>query len=308
MSEDDRAAKAARAKALLDKKRRKKTAGNGALASPPPSRSFTPAPQHSALSTEDTKNDVADLFTPADSDVNWIESLPRVDALPTNGLTTSSSLSTNGPATSSSLSMQSQVTSLQTTVTSVQNENSSLRSSLSRLEAVETGTKAQLQKLEEEKSTLQLQLQQEHQRAQDASRRVEVVVQEKRSLEDMHRSSRAEILQLMSQADELRRGHAKELDDHRRIGSSHKEEAEKLSNQLAAARVEIQDLHSKEAESTKRRNAEDENHQKTISLLVSEKTSLLASAARLEELEIGMLSTSMTFSSYCLISRDTREG
>ncbi|KAG2367720.1 hypothetical protein BDR07DRAFT_1350603 [Suillus spraguei] len=288
MSEDDdRAVRAARAKALLDKRRRKKVAGSGALASPPPSRSFTPGLHESAPSTEDIKNDVADLFTPADSDANWIESLSRAD-VPHS--TTSNVLPTNAPA-SSFLSGQaegshSRVTSLQTTVAPVQSENGNLRSSPSRLEALETDTKAQLKKLEEEKNTLKLQLHQEQQRAQDASRRVEVVVQEKRLLEDMRHSSQAEILQLKSQADELRRSHAKELDDHRRIANLHKEEIEKLSNQLGAARIEIQDYYSREVESTKRRNEQDENHQRTISLLVSEKTSLLASVARLEELEM----------------------
>ncbi|KAG1885987.1 hypothetical protein F4604DRAFT_1877944 [Suillus subluteus] len=291
MSEDDdRAAKAARAKALLDKRRRKKVAGSSALASPPPSRSFTPALQESAPSTEDTKNDVADLFTPADSDANWIESLSRADV----PHSTASNVPPPYAPTSSFLSgqaetLQSQVTSLQTTVASVQN------------------TKAQLKKLEEENSTLKLQLHQEQQRAQDTSRRVEVVVQEKRSLEDAHRSSQAEILQSKSQADELRRSHARDLDDHRRIANLHKEEVEKLSNQLSAARVEIQDCHSKEVESTKRWNEQDENHQKTISLLVSEKTSLLASVARLEQLEMGMLTTSMTFSSNYVLNLETQE-
>jgi myosin protein heavy chain len=123
----------------------------------------------------------------------------------------------------------------------------------------------------------------------------------------MHRSSQAEILQLKSQADELSRNHAKELDDHRRIADLHKEEAEKLSNQLGAARIEIQDRQSKEVEFTKRRDEQDENHQKTISLLVSEKTSLLASVARLEELEMGMLTTSMVFSSNYAIYLETQE-
>ncbi|KAG0707550.1 hypothetical protein DFH29DRAFT_1055563 [Suillus ampliporus] len=303
MSEDDRAVKAARAKALLKKRQQKKTAGgSGALASPPPSRSFTPTLQESAPSTEDTKNDVADLFSPTDSDANWIESLSRVDV---PQLMTSDALPTNPPNSSVRSGQQdeelrSQLTSLQRTVTSVQNENSSLRSSLSRLEALETDTKAQLKKLDEERGALQLRLQQEQQHAQDASRRAEAAAQEKRLLEDMHRSSQGELLQLKSQAEELRRSHAgvqaenaqiserhaKELDDHRRIANSHMEEAKALSGQLGAARVEIQNLHSKEAESTKRRNEQDENHQKTISLLVSEKTLLLASVGRLEELEI----------------------
>jgi len=79
--------------------------------------------------------------------------------------------------------------------------------------------------------------------------------------------------------------------------NSHKEEAKKLSDQLGAARAEIQDLYSKEADSTRRWKEQDENHQQTIALLVSEKTSLLASVARLEQLEIGMLITSTTLSS-----------
>jgi hypothetical protein len=79
-------------------------------------------------------------FTPADSDTNWIESLPRAD-VPHS--TASNVPSTNAP-TSSILSGQaemslSQVTSLQTTVASLQSENSSLRSSLSRSEALGTG-------------------------------------------------------------------------------------------------------------------------------------------------------------------------
>lgn len=88
---------------------------------------------------------------------------------------------------------------------------------------------------------------------------------------------------------------ASELDDLRRIANSHKEEAKKLSEQLDAARIDIQDLESKEADSTKRWNELDENHQQTIALLVSEKTSLLASVARLEQLETGMLITPKLF-------------
>jgi hypothetical protein len=58
---------------------------------------------------------------------------------------------------------------------------------------------------------------------------------------------------------------------------------------------------------TKRRDEQDETHQKTISLLVSKKTSLLASVARLEELEIGMLTTSVAFLSNYVIYLETQE-
>ncbi|OAX42673.1 hypothetical protein K503DRAFT_790018 [Rhizopogon vinicolor AM-OR11-026] len=237
MSEDDRAVKAARAKAMLKKRQQKKSVGGGALASPPPSRLSTPAPHESAPLTGDTKNDVADLFTPADSDANWIDSLPRAE-VPQS--TPSGTLSTPPPT----------------------------QASTSPHKAPEHAIASafQLKKLEEERSALQLRLQQEEHRTQDALRRVEVAIQETRETGNERL--------------------VEELDDQRRIANSHKEEAKKLSDQLGAARAEIQNLHVKEAESTRRWNEQDENHQQTIAFLVSEKTSLLASVTRLEQLEI----------------------
>ncbi|KAH7915714.1 hypothetical protein BJ138DRAFT_997362 [Hygrophoropsis aurantiaca] len=80
MSEDDdRAAKAARAKALLKKRQQKKAGGSGTLASPPPSRSFTPALAETPAPPEEAKNDISDIFSPTESDANWIESLPRAE-------------------------------------------------------------------------------------------------------------------------------------------------------------------------------------------------------------------------------------
>ncbi|EIW87103.1 hypothetical protein CONPUDRAFT_43820 [Coniophora puteana RWD-64-598 SS2] len=88
MSEDDRAAKAARAKAMLKKRQKKAVGGkeSGQLASPPPSRSLTPAlpgvggvPSGAGGAADEEKTDFGDVFTPSDGDANWISSLPRAE-------------------------------------------------------------------------------------------------------------------------------------------------------------------------------------------------------------------------------------
>ncbi|KAF9021732.1 hypothetical protein BDZ89DRAFT_1137774 [Hymenopellis radicata] len=84
MSEDDRAAKAARARKRwqLKKRQQKKAAGSSASGvtsptSPPPSRPFTPAVSE-APPVEAEKRDLADLFSAHDpNDNSWISSLQR---------------------------------------------------------------------------------------------------------------------------------------------------------------------------------------------------------------------------------------
>uniref|UniRef100_A0A8H8CPA8 Uncharacterized protein n=1 Tax=Psilocybe cubensis TaxID=181762 RepID=A0A8H8CPA8_PSICU len=82
MSEEDRAAKAARAKALLKKRQQKKAADSVAAVvsstsgSPVvPSRTFSPAP-------EEDKRDLGDVFSADTSDTSWLTSLPRVTSSP----------------------------------------------------------------------------------------------------------------------------------------------------------------------------------------------------------------------------------
>ncbi|PSS29717.1 hypothetical protein PHLCEN_2v2865 [Hermanssonia centrifuga] len=99
MSEDDRAAKAARARALLKKRQQQKvasssTAGDSRVASPspPPSRSFTPALAETtpAPRVENDSKDVGTLFTNGHNvapDTHWLSSLDRVDG-PTPPLST----------------------------------------------------------------------------------------------------------------------------------------------------------------------------------------------------------------------------
>ena len=61
----------------------------------------------------------------------------------------------------------------------------------------------------------------------------------------------------------------------------------KVEQELSAARSQIEELHGNAVANSKRWQEQDQNRQQTISLLVSEKASLIASVQRLEEVEIG---------------------
>lgn len=87
MAEDDRAAKAARAKAMLNRRRQQKTGtpqsvgleSSTPLVSQIPSRTHSPAP---AEQLNSDSRDTARLFSKADSDASWISSLPRASPPP----------------------------------------------------------------------------------------------------------------------------------------------------------------------------------------------------------------------------------
>ncbi|KAH6916643.1 hypothetical protein BKA70DRAFT_307263 [Coprinopsis sp. MPI-PUGE-AT-0042] len=88
MSEDDRAAKAARAKALLAKKQRQKKAaesGTGLAQSSAPSRTESPAPSETTTPVEpkgNEKRDISSVFGQDDSGGDWLSSLPRASSPP----------------------------------------------------------------------------------------------------------------------------------------------------------------------------------------------------------------------------------
>ncbi|KAF9451367.1 hypothetical protein P691DRAFT_787200 [Macrolepiota fuliginosa MF-IS2] len=93
MSEDDRAAKAARAKAMLKKRQQKKAAEAGGPASDvtsPPSRTMTPALSE-PVAEERKRNHLDDVFgANNDSDTTWLSSLPRAPSPPGRVATPSS--------------------------------------------------------------------------------------------------------------------------------------------------------------------------------------------------------------------------
>jgi len=125
MSDADRAAKAARAKALLKKRQREKVGGvtatttNSGIASPiSPSRTLSPAPQELA---EEDKRDLGDVFAKDDSDTSWLSSLPRVPSPPPSV--------TSAPAIASA--------SLLNQVNALQSEHVSIAAEVNRLQASE---------------------------------------------------------------------------------------------------------------------------------------------------------------------------
>ncbi|KAJ7750256.1 hypothetical protein B0H16DRAFT_857771 [Mycena metata] len=84
--DDERAAKAARAKAMLKKRQQKKTATStgtpgvtSPIISPPPSRAFTPAPAEPA---DEEKRDLGDVFNVGKDEPDWLTGLPRAPSPP----------------------------------------------------------------------------------------------------------------------------------------------------------------------------------------------------------------------------------
>lgn len=61
----------------------------------------------------------------------------------------------------------------------------------------------------------------------------------------------------------------------------------KVEQELSAAHGQVEELHARAIADSKRWQEQDQNRQQTISLLVAEKASLIASVQRLEEVEIG---------------------
>ncbi|KAJ7016838.1 hypothetical protein C8F04DRAFT_493042 [Mycena alexandri] len=79
--DDERAAKAARAKAMLKKRQQKKTGTSGVTSpiSPPPSRAFTPAP---AEPVDEEKRDLGDVFNVSKDEPDWLTGLARAPSPP----------------------------------------------------------------------------------------------------------------------------------------------------------------------------------------------------------------------------------
>ncbi|KAF9469727.1 hypothetical protein BDZ94DRAFT_23198 [Collybia nuda] len=152
MSEDDRAAKAARAKALLKRRREKAaesagvsiTASHSGVSSPiSPPRTFSPAPSEVI---EYDKRDLGDVFAKDDSDTSWLTSLPRAatppppservaspQVLPRSSLSITASLprsTLTSPQSEDAERVQKQIKSLQA-------ENASLVTEVKQLQASE---------------------------------------------------------------------------------------------------------------------------------------------------------------------------
>ncbi|KAI9570206.1 hypothetical protein HD554DRAFT_392646 [Boletus coccyginus] len=347
-AEDDRAAKAARAKAMLKKRQQQKTAGvagsrSTSLASPPPSRSYTPAPVEPAASAEEGKRerDIGDLFGPNDTETNWIESLPRAEVSDANAIVqpqpqrprpspksppppperVGTAASVSQPVTTPLVNPQvlddlrNQLAGERQAVLSLQTEDSRLEAALTCHDEVQADARNMAKAHEEERvrcKALEDELAQATESHAVATRHLEELSRERSRLEDLHNvaqttignleASRLELDQRLHQADKIVHSLqsdikrlASDLESAQQEVHNFRAHATKVEQELSAARRQIEELRASAIEDSKRWQEQDQSRQQTISLLVSQKASLVASVQRLEEVEIELQEKDKSF-------------
>ncbi|KAF7969852.1 hypothetical protein HWV62_25854 [Athelia sp. TMB] len=295
MSEtDDRAAKAARARAMLKKKQNKKVVGSTpGIASPPASPSLRA--QSPALSEApapfDEKTDLGDVFSQGGSDSNWLASLPRVDTPPSRIPSRPPSAvppvpRSSTPAVSSPLSVASPTPtyptqdsrpSVEQTLSALESERSALADALSRYEAARTDSSEKaklLQQSQEEAQTLASRVQQLESDAQNANIRISQLMGKENTLSMSIQTQSQHYEQQLAQL----RGESQSLRSH----------MQQLESDAQAAQARIAQLTADGQRATASFQAQIQNQQQTISLLVSEKASLTASLGHMEDLESEM--------------------
>ncbi|KAI6136269.1 hypothetical protein F5141DRAFT_1185300 [Pisolithus sp. B1] len=264
MSEDDRAAKAARAKAMvrvsqrncivapdvarqLKKRQQKKSVGGiVALASPPPSRSYTPAPAESTAPAGDGKveRDINDLFNPAEVDANWLESLGKAQV--------KDSKPESLPSTPQLTPAKPQILPERATSPSFGAPLSSPRFGL---------------------------------HAKDSPR---LDVAERKNIVAFPQRETTTLRTSLNGSDdipsELQRA-TFELDESRQATDKLRNHSTQLGADLAEAQRRISDLLAKATEDSQHWQEQDQSRQQTIALLVSEKASLTSSLQRMEVIE-----------------------
>lgn len=273
MSEDDRAAKAARAKALLKKRQQKKAAGTPAdsqsVSSPPVSRPFTPQlsdqPPSSEPSTSppvgaDTQfRDPASLFGDApDGDDSWIRALSRVDPpapqLPTD-VTSPSHTSTSPRLSNGSGHLDDKF------VKALEAERDTLRSEIERLTGVqlelqETGSRLQeseskLAKEQERSKALEAQLQRA-QSEKDAAVGIQQSQQQTISLLVSEKASLTSDLELLSEVQQNARESAAQLAAEKTRGDALADRVRQLAAKVLEVSQQVAEYESKEKDLSER--------------------------------------------------------
>lgn len=331
MSEDDRAAKAARAKAMLKKRQQKKSVGgNVALASPPPSRSYTPAPAESTASVGDGKaeRDINDLFNPTETDSNWLESLgksqvkdSKPESLPSSPQLTPAktrvppervtSPGFGAPLSSPRFALRAKdiphfdVAEQKNVITFPQRETNTLQASLNGSDDVPSEAQKTEKLLEDERlrcKALEAELAQAKEASTSMTHNLDVLAAENSRLGNLQTASLAEIERLTSKCgeldtlsritssrvqsleEELQRA-TSELDESRQATDKLRNHSVQIEADLAEAQGRISDVLVKATEDSQHWQEQDQNHQQTIALLVSEKASLTSSLQRMEVIE-----------------------
>lgn len=309
MSEDDRAAKAARAKALLAKRQKAKKAGPAGIISPP-SRSTTPA--LSEPPGEEEKRDVADLFGGGDgSDSSWITSMPRAPS-PAPGRVGSPASATHSPRSSAvlspSLSHEKEMA-LQRHMSTLQAEKDTLSFQLQQFDGIDAqlkqaeaalmqerqsgqALKEQLQHLQVERDgafrTLQevrTALDTERTRAHDLEKEARALRSDKDTLSQIAERTKAQYDARLVDERKQRESAEERLKHAQGEQGKSARAYQQASTHLDEERARARTLENKNQRLEAEINDMKQNNQQTINLLVSEKSSLTAELERLESIE-----------------------
>ncbi|KAG6889145.1 hypothetical protein C0992_006294 [Termitomyces sp. T32_za158] len=308
MSDAERAAKAARAKAMLKKRQREKAneaaTTNSSVASPiSPSRALSPAPQES----KQDKRDISDVFAKDDSDSSWIADLHRAPTPPPRTISNSATQSTphvvaSPPVVASTLSTfasppDNNKDSSLYKINALKTENASLFTEVERLRASESSEyqlRASESSLKEQQTQLNEQVNSLRSECASLSTKLRGLESNSRekesSLEKQRTELNGQLLNLKSECASL----SVQLECLQDFKTSELVSVPGIQKAKAYAASEVTKARLEEqAEELeeKLRNLEVEkeqaihNEQQTISLLVSEKSHLASEVKRLETFE-----------------------
>ncbi|KAJ6520274.1 hypothetical protein C8R45DRAFT_1058402 [Mycena sanguinolenta] len=266
--DDERAAKAARAKAML-KKRQQKKAATGApsdvtspIISPPPSRTFTPAPADPV----EEKHDLGDVFDVSKDDpsaTSWLSSLTRVPSPPPpappvqeKSLPPQNNIN-NTPAPPKRTSLTSpplpsgKDAALQKQLSALQADNEALAADVARLKAFESQTQQADALLQESRAATQV-LEDLVQRLQADNEALQQNQQQTISLLVSEKASLASELERLEGVENLARTTEASLEEERRIAKDLDEQVRRLRAEASDSAARIQQSESKEKELTEK--------------------------------------------------------
>ncbi|KAF8963934.1 hypothetical protein BDZ97DRAFT_1919464 [Flammula alnicola] len=250
MSEDDRAAKAARAKALLKKRQQKKAAdsavASSGVASPViPSRTFSPAPSEPTV--EEDVRDLGDVFSNKDtSDTSWLSSLPRVASPPPPpalsapttirrvSATSTAAVSSNHPPKPPS---PNNAGTLQQKLDTLYKENESLKDAVSRLPSFEAAAQQAEALLVAERKRVE-ELEQNYQRLQNDT---ETALENEQRTVSLLVTEKAHLTSELQKRENFE-SEVQELADHL---DAERTKSESLNSQVLQLRTEVRSVLSR---------------------------------------------------------------
>ncbi|KDR85625.1 hypothetical protein GALMADRAFT_374597 [Galerina marginata CBS 339.88] len=284
MSEEDRAAKAARAKALLKKRQQKKAADSAAanvvdsgVASPVnPPRTFSPTPSEPVA--EDGR-DLGDVFSKDTSDTSWLSSLPRVTSPPPPAPPHANSsvrrVSASSPKAVLASSdrptnplLISEFSGQQDQLDALLKENETLAATVSRLQKFETTAQQAEASLEAERKRVEA-LTESYQKLQEDT---EIALQNEHQTVSLLVTEKAHLTAELQRRDDFE-SKVQALDDQ--LGAE-RTQSETLSGQVSRLKIELQNTsqraklsEDKEKELTERYK-EQERHLQIVSASAAE--------------------------------------